>query len=176
MEGTPGSGITVRRFSPEKEVGAANAPEPTSLPSKRTQSRETGSTTGQIKVLLVDDHPLVREAVARILEDAGDIAVVAAVADGKAAVAAARSMKPDVAVMDVNMPGMNGVRATRAIRDKESAVKIIGLSIRDDDATRQAMLDAGACAYLLKGGPTEALVDTIRRCVDKRSPPPSQKR
>lgn len=165
----PRNGTLRRRLLPidVKEIGSADAPAQASLFSERATSRFTA---GQIKVVLADDHPIIRAAIARILEGTGDITVVAEVADGKAAIAAVLSVKPDVAVMDVNMPRMNGVKATRAIRDEKSGVKIIGLSIHNDDATRQAMLDAGACAYLLKDGPTEALIDTIRQCVAKVPP------
>ncbi|HET8700240.1 MAG TPA: response regulator transcription factor [Nitrococcus sp.] len=123
-------------------------------------------TADQIRVLLVDDHPIVREAIARILRDAGDIAVIGEVDNGQAAIAAVQSLQPDVALMDVNMPGMNGIQAAHAIRREASSVKIIGLSINADDTTRRAMLEAGACAYVLKSGPVEALIDTIRQCID----------
>lgn len=168
MESTPGRGTIWRLLSlvDVKEIGSANTPAQTPLFGAQATNRFTA---GQIKVLLADDHPIVREAIASILEGAGDITVVAEVADGKAAIRAVQSVKPDVAVMDVNMPEMDGVKATRAIKDEKSSVKIIGLSIHNDDATRQAMLDAGACAYLLKDGPAEVLIDTIRQCVARGS-------
>lgn len=158
----------MRLFSP---IDATQAPADSTqqMPAgKRARLPETTSrpAANQIKILLVDDHPIFRKAIACILQDARDIAVVAEVAGGKAAIEAARSLKPDAILMDVNMPEMNGVKATRAIMEEGLGVKIIGLSMHDDHATRQAMLEAGACAYLVKGGPVETLIDTIRRCID----------
>lgn len=146
----------------------ADSAEQTPLSGEPNRPYETTgrSTAGQIKVLVADDHLIFRKAIACILKDTGDIAVIAEVANGKAAIEAARFLKPDVMLMDVNMPGVNGVKATRAIMKEALGMRIIGLSMHDDHATRQAMLEAGACAYLIKGGSIETLIDTIRRCID----------
>lgn len=175
MESSPGNGTTVRLFLPrDEEIDPADTPKQASSPNQSAPQCGIISrpTAGQIKVLLVDGHSMIRDGIACILEEDGDIAVIAEVANGVAAIEAVQSLKPDVAVIDMNIPGMNGVKTTRAIIEQEPGIKIVGLSIYDDDAARQSMLDAGAWAYLLKDGPTELLIETVRGCVERISPPP----
>ncbi|HET8701047.1 MAG TPA: response regulator, partial [Nitrococcus sp.] len=178
VESAAGNGTTARLFLPMdgKQIARAAVSEPASSPASEQSVSPCGiisqPTVDQIKVLLVDDHSMIRDGIACILQEDGDIAVIAEVADGKAAVEAAQSLQPDVAVIDVDMPGMNGVKTTRAIIEKEPEIKVVGLSVHDDEAIRQSMLDAGAQAYLLKDGPAEILIETVRGCVEKLSSPP----
>jgi DNA-binding NarL/FixJ family response regulator len=85
-------------------------------------------------------------------------------ADGPQAVALAEELKPDVITMDVSLPGMNGIDATRAIVNKMPQARIIGLSMHIDSGVAEAMRGAGAVAYLTKGGPSEDLLAAIRAC------------
>jgi DNA-binding NarL/FixJ family response regulator len=116
---------------------------------------------GQIAVLLVDDHALVRQSLAALLGRQPSIVVTAQASDGEQAVEAAEMYRPQVVVMDVNLPRLNGIQATRLIKEQHPDVVVIGVSIHNDAGTRQAMLDAGASAYLSKDGPVETLLETI---------------
>jgi DNA-binding NarL/FixJ family response regulator len=116
-----------------------------------------------ITVLLVDDHAIVRQSIATLLDTQTGIMVIAEASDGAEAVEAVATHRPHVVVMDVNLPRLNGVQASRIIKQRFPEVRLIGLSIHNDRATRQAMLDAGASAYLSKDGPVETLLETIRQ-------------
>jgi NarL family two-component system response regulator LiaR len=115
-----------------------------------------------IRVLIADDHAVVRQGLRTFLELQDDVAVVADVADGAAAIAAAREHRPDVVLMDLVMPGIDGVEAIRAIRRERPATRVIALtSFLDDDKVLPAVR-AGAAAYLLKDVGPQDLVAAIR--------------
>lgn len=116
----------------------------------------------KIKVLLVDDHQMMREGLRKIIEEEGDITIIAEAASGEEAIELTRKHSPDVIVMDVNMPGMNGIEATRKILSSIPDVRIIGLSLHDSKDVATAMKSAGASAYLSKTEATQDLCDTIR--------------
>ena len=86
-----------------------------------------------IRVILAEDHTLVREGTRRILEAAGDIVVIAEAADGNEAVAAAEHHRPDVAIIDIGMPGINGIEVTRRIKKTQPGVSVLILTVHDDD-------------------------------------------
>jgi DNA-binding NarL/FixJ family response regulator len=117
-----------------------------------------------IRVLLVDDQPLLRTGFRMILETEPDIAVVGESGDGEAAVAAARALQPDVVLMDVRMPRMDGVQATRLITGaaRDNAPRVLVLTTFDLDEYVVEALRAGASGFLLKDVPAEDLVDAIR--------------
>ena len=118
----------------------------------------------KIRVMLVDDHRLVREGMRLVLEDEKGLEVVAEAGDGREAVQTAIQSRPDVIVMDVNMPELDGIEATRQIKQQLPKVSIIGLSMDGDANLVRTMLGAGACAYLEKDGPADELARTIRGC------------
>ncbi len=91
-----------------------------------------------------------------------DLEVVGEAADGQASVEMTLSIRPDVVVMDVGMPVLNGVEATRIITSEIPGIRVIGLSMYDEASRATAMIDAGAAAYLNKAGPSEELISTIR--------------
>lgn len=122
----------------------------------------SGRKGGTIRVLLADDHRIMREGLRSIIEGQADLTVVAEASDGQVAVQAASLTKPDVIVMDVNMPRMNGLEATRQIKATLPCVRIIGLSVHEDVQMAAAMIEAGASAYLTKGDAFETLCATIR--------------
>jgi PAS domain S-box-containing protein len=119
-------------------------------------------TGGKLRVLLADDHPVLREGLVRLLREQPDIEVVGEAGDGEAAVRLARQLQPDVLVVDVSMPHVDGLEATRQLSAEQPALRIVALSMHEDDETERAMRDAGAAEYLVKSGPPERLVAAIR--------------
>lgn len=120
-------------------------------------------TNGNIRVLLADDHEMVREGLRNILDEEQELIVVAEAEDGIEAVELAQSTKPDIVILDVSMPRMNGIEAASKIREILPNAGIIGLSMHDDMTMASAMLSAGADDYHTKGGASEDLIDTIFR-------------
>ena len=116
----------------------------------------------QIRVLIVDDQQLVREGLHLLLEMIPDICVAGEAADGTAAVEQARKLKPDVVLMDVQMPKLDGVAAARQIQETCPEAKVIILTTFDDDEYIFEGLRAGAVGYLLKDVPSEHLAEAIR--------------
>jgi DNA-binding NarL/FixJ family response regulator len=115
-----------------------------------------------ITVLLADDHALVREGTRRLLEAEPDIRVVAEAGNGLEAIREAEQWRPDVAIVDVAMPGMSGIEATRRIKALQPNVAVLALTAYDDDQYVLALLDAGAAGFLLKDVRGEELVEAVR--------------
>jgi DNA-binding NarL/FixJ family response regulator len=115
-----------------------------------------------IRVLLAEDHTIVREGLKALLSSTPDLLVVGEVSDGREAVDACARLLPDVVVMDLNMPKLNGVDATREIREKPQAPKVLILSMYDGEEYVRPAIRAGASGYLLKGSGLSDLVSAIR--------------
>lgn len=129
------------------------------------ESRHDGPATdggALITVLLADDHALVREGTRRLLEAEPDLRVVAEAGDGAEAVEQAERTQPDVAIMDIAMPGMSGIEATRRIKARQPNVAVLALTAYDDEQYVLALLDAGAAGFLLKDVRGEELVAAVR--------------
>ena len=118
-----------------------------------------------IRLLLVDDHELMRQGLRSILDRDPDVEVIGEAASGREAVELARTLSPDVVVMDVAMKDLNGIEATRQIRAECRGVKVIALSSHSDSRYVNAILDAGACGYLLKAN----AYDDLRRALEAAS-------
>jgi len=118
----------------------------------------------RIRVLLVDDHALVRSGLSSVLRYHTELQVVGEAADGQEAVALAVALKPDVVVMDVNMPRMDGVEASKRIKRELPGTVVIGLSMHEGGHHESAMRESGAAAYLTKDSAAERLIETILRC------------
>jgi DNA-binding NarL/FixJ family response regulator len=119
-------------------------------------------TAPPVRVLLVDDHAIVREGLRALLEEEGGFAVAGEAADGERAVAAARELAPDVILMDLLMPGVDGLEALRRIRATDPEARVLVLtSAQDDRAVRQA-IDAGAVGFLFKDVSRRDLVRAVR--------------
>ena len=117
------------------------------------------------KILLADDHKITRQGLRSLLEKQPDMKVVAEAEDGREAVRLARQLHPDVVIMDVSMPDLNGMAATRQILGKSKKVKIIALSMHSDTLFISEMLKSGASGYLLKDCAFEELRDAIRTVI-----------
>jgi DNA-binding NarL/FixJ family response regulator len=117
----------------------------------------------KIKVLIADDHAVVREGTRQILEQEADMDVVAEAADGEEAVRLAGSSRPDVAIIDIAMPGVDGIEATRQIKALYPTIAVLILSAYDDDQFVFSLLEAGAAGYLLKSIRGRELIDAVRQ-------------
>jgi len=115
-----------------------------------------------VRVLLADDHTIVREGVRALLAEHRDVEVVGEAADGVEAVEKARSLQPDVVIMDLLMPRMSGLEATRAIRQQLADVEVLVLTMYESDEHFFEVLQAGASGYLLKGATSADLVAALR--------------
>lgn len=118
--------------------------------------------TAPISVIVADDHPVFRQGLRALLDGVPDIELVGDAADGEAAVAMALERKPAVVLMDLRMPGLNGIEATRQINAVEPAVGILVLTMFEDDDSVFAAMRAGARGYLLKGSDQEEVTRAIR--------------
>jgi len=116
----------------------------------------------KIRILIADDHTIFRSGLNLLLSSEVDLEVVGEAKDGMAAVEMAASLHPDVVLMDVGMPGLNGLDATRQIRARLPEVNILVLTMHRSDEYFFQMLEAGAAGYLLKGAETNELINAVR--------------
>ena len=122
-----------------------------------------------VRVLLADDHQVVRFGLHAMLDSEPGIEVVGEAGDGAEAVALARDLQPDVVLMDLRMPGMDGVAATACLRDLTPAIPVLVLTTYDTDADIVRAIEAGATGYLLKDATREELLEAIRLAAAGRS-------
>ncbi len=132
------------------------------VPRNGKEVRPAEGARPHIRVLLVDDHAMMRQGLVSLLQSQPDIDLAGEASDGRMAIDMTRSLRPDVVLMDVGMPGMNGIEATRSIHREMPEVRVIGLSMYAENATREAMLRAGASRYLTKDGAVDELLAAIR--------------
>lgn len=118
------------------------------------------------RILLVDDHEIVRERLRALLEKEAGMEVVAEAGDGRTGEKLVREVQPDVVVMDIGMPDLNGIEATRKILTRHPDAKVVALSVHTDRRLVMRMLEAGARAYVPKVGAFEELVSAIRAVLD----------
>ncbi len=123
----------------------------------------------EITVLLVDDHPLINEGLEKILSLDDSIKVVGKANDGNEAIELAIKLKPDVVVMDINMPGVDGVEACAVIKDNLPQTEIIALTVCEEEDRILQILKAGAKGYFLKDVDPESLIDAIKNVVNGQS-------
>lgn len=119
-------------------------------------------TMKKIRVVLADDHALVRQGISRFLEESGDITVVAEAGDGQRALELVAEHQPDIAVIDIRMPKLSGVDLARRIKTEHPEVRILVLTAYDDDPYIFALLQAGANGYILKTADSAQLIQAVR--------------
>jgi PAS domain S-box-containing protein len=170
VESSPGKGASLTLRTP-MVVNQPLAPMPDAQP---VEVRPTGlscfaTSVGKIRIMLTDDHPAMREGLARLLAQETDFEIVGQASDGQEAVEFAAKLVPDVILMDISMPRMNGLDATRIIHQHHPDIRIIGLSLYQEEERAKAMLDSGAVYYLSKTSPPSDLKAAIRSCMHKKS-------
>jgi DNA-binding NarL/FixJ family response regulator len=122
-----------------------------------------------IRVILADDHAVVRAGIRQFLEAAGGIDVVAEAQDGEQAILAIQELKPDVAVLDIQMPGQTGIDVTRWVRAHQPTTGVLVLTAYDDDPYILAVLQAGANGYVLKSADARILIEAVRAVYEGKS-------
>lgn len=141
---------------------SATSDHPSPLENSAKAQDADEETNAPITVLITDDHVLVREGTRRLLEAERDIRVVGEAGDGARAVALAEELKPDVVIMDIAMPGMNGIEATQQIKARMPQMAVLALTAHDDIQYVMKLLDAGAAGFLLKDVRGRELVEAVR--------------
>lgn len=116
-----------------------------------------------IEILLADDHDLVRAGIGRMLDDVPDMKVVGQATSGEEAISMCRTLQPDVVLMDIRMPGIGGLEATRKIVSRDPDIKVVAVSAWDDDPLPARLLQAGASGYVAKGAPFDEVIKAIRK-------------
>lgn len=163
IKSEPGKGTRITVVTPRRHAQRpAIVPEQPVEVSPPTEVAPPVHKPGKIRVLLADDHEIVREGLAGLLLEEPDIEIVAEASDGQMALHLARRLHPDVIIMDVSMPRLSGVEATRKIKEEMPDIRVIVLSMHAEADMAAAMMTAGASAYLTKGGPYDALISAIR--------------
>jgi len=122
-----------------------------------------------IRILLADDHTIVRHSLSSSLQEQKDMEVIGQADNGLSTVELVRELSPDIVVMDIGMPDLNGIEATRQIVDESPTVKVIGLSMHSSNKYVREMFRAGASGYLLKDCPFEELLDAIKTVIEGKA-------
>ena len=171
IDSCPGQGSRFVLSVPIAPVSAAKEENEKTLvlPAASSRSSKYPDSERKIRVLLADDHAVVRQGIANLLADESDMEVIGEAADGQEVIELAARLLPDVVLMDVSMPKLSGVEATRAIHNRFPDTCIIGLSMFEDVEQAQAMRDAGAVDYLTKTGQANTLVNAIRKNIQVRA-------
>lgn len=136
----------------------------------RESQEDVSAPPSRVQVAVADDHAVVRQGIANLLAHDDRTTVVGQAADGHEVIEMVEQERPDVVLMDVNMPNMNGVEATREIRSRWPNTAIVGLSVQADRATERSMLEAGADAFIPKSGDVDQILETVLRVTDRSSP------
>ncbi|MEE8047051.1 MAG: response regulator transcription factor [Dehalococcoidia bacterium] len=122
-----------------------------------------------IRIMLVDDHEVVRMGIEAAIDAAEGMTVIASLSDGAAAIAEASISAPDVVLLDVLMPGMDGIETCRILREEQPATRVVMLTSNTNEDAVFAAIMAGASGYLLKNTPSRAIVDAVRAVAEGRS-------
>jgi CheY-like chemotaxis protein len=162
IETAPGRGSRIILTVAAGEIAETPAPPETAVQSSRDETITFRSRADMHRVLLVDDHKIMREGLRRLLRFESDIEVIGEAEDAPQAIELADKLRPDVIIMDVNLGEISGVEATRRILARNPQIRVIGLSMHIDSNIGEAMLGAGASAYLTKSGPSHELIAAVR--------------
>ena len=158
-----GGPLQHRQPSRRRHAGRGHA-----APARRPRDEE-GRLMGRVRILLADDHTVVRQGLRKLLEERPDWEVIAEAGDGREAVRLAEQQKPDVAILDVAMPLLNGIEATRQITKRVPSTRVLVLSMHADEAYVTQILQAGATGYLLKDSADVDLLKAVGEAAQGRS-------
>ena len=172
VDSQPGSGCRVTIQAPtepstaQSDAGASlkEYVPAHNLPAVAAESEEGIHNDASIRVLLVDDHAVLRQGISLLLREDPGFYVVGEAEDGASAIELVRQTRPDVVLMDISMPGMNGIEATRLICAEHPDIKVIGLSMYDEKERGKEIMAAGAAGYITKSDPVDSVTSTIRDC------------
>ena len=174
LDSSPGQGASVTIAIPYESEEAVSPDAPSAAAGLGSVAQDPASPAqakaGVVRVLLVDDHAMVRQGLRSILDSYEDISIVGEASNGVEAVNLAGSLSPEVVVMDLNMPMMDGIEATRRIKQTAPSIAVIGLSVRNDREAEQAMREAGASDYLTKESAAEQLHQAIGEAMQRVTP------
>ncbi len=131
---------------------------------------ETNTRTGSVRLLIAEDHILVRDSLRNVLSLSPDLEVIGEASNGREALELCRTLQPNLVLMDVNMPEMDGLAATRAIKREHPDIAILMVTMYDNPDYLLEALDAGAAGYVLKDAPTERLLNAVHRTLNGESP------
>ncbi|MCF8062220.1 MAG: PAS domain S-box protein [Deltaproteobacteria bacterium] len=168
IESEPGKGSCFTLHVPNAVTPAAVPGE--TRPGLEAAREKEPSEAGAIRVLLADDHALFRDGMARLLAREPDMEVVGHAMNGREAVETARRLRPDVVLMDINMPEVDGIEATEAIHREIPQIRVIGLSMYEDQEWERSMIHAGAVDFKSKGCAASELIAAIRTSVKEEAP------
>ena len=172
LSGAAASGSELKVLSSESGSPESGSPEPGVLSNQvgnselKTQKSKLHQQNAKIRVLLVDDHAMVRQGLRAVLESYADVEVVGEAWNGEEAVACVERLQPTIVVMDINMPTMNGIKATAQITSRFPGIIVIGLSVQTGGENEVAMRNAGASMLLTKEAAVEELYRAIRESLD----------
>ena len=171
IESAPGKGtqaILVVPLHPASPTVLSN-PDLNEIPKSLDPVAENSARRKVVRILLVDDHAMIREGIRTLLEHQEDFVILGEAKNGEEALEATKLVLPDVVVMDVNMPRINGIEATKILTNEHPTVKVIGLSVHEDKQIEKMLLEAGAAKYVTKSSVASQLVDAIRQVVNQPS-------
>jgi CheY-like chemotaxis protein len=169
---TPGDGWVVTLSVPKAEAGGEEEGHATETRAEGERSGREGASAPlesakneriDTRIVVVDDHLVMREGLAGLLDEQEGIEVVGQAGNGVEALSLVREIEPDLVLIDVSMPDMDGVEATAKITAANPEAAVLGLSMHDDPATRQSMLDAGAVEFLCKSDSPRSIIQAVRR-------------
>jgi signal transduction histidine kinase/ActR/RegA family two-component response regulator len=169
IDSSPGCGCRIVLFAPLSAKPGAISPSTkrqanVSVAISLDPVSEVNHPRKKLRIVLVDDHAVMRQGLAGLLRAEHDMEIVGEASDGESAVHLIREVRPDIVLMDVSMPGMDGIRATRIIHSELPKIHVIGLSMFQEGEQAAAMREAGAVDYIAKSGPSGAVIAAIRAC------------
>ena len=161
IETAPGQGTRITLRAPTELRGATRDDHPHA--SHRVTRTADGRPLGKAKIVVADDHALFRDGLINVLSQDPELQVVGEAADGEEAIEMVHALRPDILIVDVTMPKLNGIEVTARLSREMPHLKIVGLSMHERQDMARAMRDAGASAYVTKGGSSEALLTVLRQ-------------